>query len=138
MADPPSHFTPEELERWRFGSAQANLNNVLCHCRDHGTALWILCTNQIGGDNPDIESETAIVQPVVSHHLHLYLKLSVFFPSTDVANAHDYPSRAWAAKQTPHAQSGLSTIESFWACIVSWHSVLFSHFPLLQATVTIP
>ncbi|MGF1566595.1 MAG: hypothetical protein ACFCVD_00730 [Nodosilinea sp.] len=33
MADSPSHFTPEELERWRFGLAQANLNNILCHCR---------------------------------------------------------------------------------------------------------
>ncbi len=55
MADPPSHFTPEALERWRFGSAQANLNNVLCHCRDHGAALWVLRTNQIGGNNPDIE-----------------------------------------------------------------------------------
>lgn len=32
-ADPPSHFSPEELERWQFGLAQANLNNVLCHCR---------------------------------------------------------------------------------------------------------
>ncbi|WP_035989074.1 hypothetical protein [Leptolyngbya sp. KIOST-1] len=34
MSDSPSHFTPEELARWRFGLAQANLNNILCHCRD--------------------------------------------------------------------------------------------------------
>ena len=40
MADPPSYFTPEELEQWRFGLSQANLNNVLCHCRDCD-ATWV-------------------------------------------------------------------------------------------------
>lgn len=34
MPDSSSHFTPDELERWRFGLAQANHNNILCHCRD--------------------------------------------------------------------------------------------------------
>lgn len=34
MSDPPSYLTPEELERWRFGLQQANLNNIFCHCRD--------------------------------------------------------------------------------------------------------
>ena len=29
----PSHFSPEELQRWQFGLTQANDNNVLCHCR---------------------------------------------------------------------------------------------------------
>lgn len=36
MADSPqipSYFTPEELQQWQFGLMQANLNNVLCHCR---------------------------------------------------------------------------------------------------------
>lgn len=28
-----THFSPEELARWRFGLLQANHNNVLCHCR---------------------------------------------------------------------------------------------------------
>ncbi|MFZ4638958.1 MAG: hypothetical protein ACOYMP_00950 [Nodosilinea sp.] len=40
MAETPSYFTPEELERWHFGLAQANLNNILCHCRDCD-ATWI-------------------------------------------------------------------------------------------------
>jgi hypothetical protein len=34
MPDSSSHLTPDELERWRFGLAQANLNNILCHCHD--------------------------------------------------------------------------------------------------------
>jgi hypothetical protein len=45
MADPPSHFTPEELERWRFGLSQANLNNVLCHCRDCD-ATWMASSDE--------------------------------------------------------------------------------------------
>jgi hypothetical protein len=40
MADNSSHFTPEELERWQFGLRQANLNNILCHCRDCDTT-WV-------------------------------------------------------------------------------------------------
>nr|WP_242028175.1 hypothetical protein [Pseudanabaena sp. FACHB-2040] len=33
MSDSPSQFSPEELQRWQFGLAQANLNNIFCHCR---------------------------------------------------------------------------------------------------------
>jgi hypothetical protein len=40
MSYPVSYFTPEEIERWRFGLAQANLNNILCHCRDCD-ATWM-------------------------------------------------------------------------------------------------
>ena len=40
MAEPSRFFTPEELARWQFFLAQANLNNILCHCRDCD-ATWV-------------------------------------------------------------------------------------------------
>lgn len=40
MAENSSHFSPEELQRWQFGLQQANLNNILCHCRDCD-ATWV-------------------------------------------------------------------------------------------------
>ncbi|TVP70788.1 MAG: hypothetical protein EA342_00915 [Leptolyngbya sp. LCM1.Bin17] len=43
MADPPSYFTPDELQRWQFGLTQANLNNILCHCRQCD-ATWVAST----------------------------------------------------------------------------------------------
>lgn len=43
MADTPSYFTPEELQRWQFGLTQANLNNILCHCRQCD-ATWVAST----------------------------------------------------------------------------------------------
>ena len=33
MTDSASHFTPDELQQWRFGLQQADDNNVFCHCR---------------------------------------------------------------------------------------------------------
>ncbi len=33
MSQTPSQFTPEELRQWQSNLAQANYNNILCHCR---------------------------------------------------------------------------------------------------------
>ena len=88
---------------------------------------------------------TLLVQPVVllvvflsraAHHLHLFLKLSVFFQSKDAASAHGCLCRAWAGKQTLRVQSGLSALEFSGAWILFWRSTSFSHFRPFQATVT--
>ena len=33
MSEAPSQFTPEELQDWQARLAEANRNNILCHCR---------------------------------------------------------------------------------------------------------
>ena len=32
MTESSSHFTPDELQQWRFGLQQADDNIVFCHC----------------------------------------------------------------------------------------------------------
>lgn len=34
MNNPPRQFTPEELQAWQRGLAEANRNNIFCHCKD--------------------------------------------------------------------------------------------------------
>ncbi len=45
MTDSSSHFSPEELQRWQFGLKQANLNNILCHCRTCDRT-WVASTEE--------------------------------------------------------------------------------------------
>jgi len=46
MSEIPSHFTSEELRRWRFGLQQADDNNVLCHCRECDRE-WVESSHQV-------------------------------------------------------------------------------------------
>jgi len=43
MTEASSYFSPDELQQWQFGLQQANLNNVLCHCRQCDY-VWVAST----------------------------------------------------------------------------------------------
>ncbi|MEM8544502.1 MAG: hypothetical protein AAGF66_11020 [Cyanobacteria bacterium P01_H01_bin.119] len=34
MNDIPRYFSDEDLRQWQAGLAEANRNNIFCHCRD--------------------------------------------------------------------------------------------------------
>ncbi|NJL88150.1 MAG: hypothetical protein HC886_22800 [Leptolyngbyaceae cyanobacterium SM1_1_3] len=34
MTEPPRQLTSEELQQWQRGIAEANRNNIFCHCKD--------------------------------------------------------------------------------------------------------
>ncbi|MEB3268133.1 MAG: hypothetical protein VKJ09_06310 [Leptolyngbya sp.] len=46
MTDRPSQFTPEELRQWQAKLAQANDNNVFCHCKDCDRE-WIASSDDV-------------------------------------------------------------------------------------------
>jgi Zn finger protein HypA/HybF involved in hydrogenase expression len=46
MTDRPSLFTPEELRQWQANLAQANDNNVFCHCKDCDRE-WIASSDDV-------------------------------------------------------------------------------------------
>jgi len=45
MTDPPAQFSPDELREWQRGIAEANKNNILCHCRTCDRE-WIASTEE--------------------------------------------------------------------------------------------